>query len=97
MGEIDLTRRRARYRPSPPRAAGLRIYAGKAAVEQLTRSWALELAAHGIRVDAVAPGPTESEALDRMGLSGAAVEQLKAQETAGIPLGTRGRPEDIAP
>ncbi|MGW5383762.1 SDR family NAD(P)-dependent oxidoreductase [Nocardia sp. NPDC003963] len=81
-------------RPAP----GISHYgAGKAAIEQLTRSWALELAAHKIRVNAVAPGPTESEALDRMGLSGDEIEQLKAQETAGIPLGTRGRPEDIAP
>lgn len=37
--------------------------ASKAAIEHLTRSWALELAAEGVRVNAVAPGPTESEAL----------------------------------
>jgi NAD(P)-dependent dehydrogenase (short-subunit alcohol dehydrogenase family) len=36
--------------------------ASKAALEQLTISWALELADRGVRVNAVAPGPTQSEA-----------------------------------
>jgi NAD(P)-dependent dehydrogenase (short-subunit alcohol dehydrogenase family) len=70
--------------------------ASKAALEHLTRSWALELAEHGVRVNAVAPGPTESEAVDRMGLSPAEVAQLKADERDRIPLGRRGRPEDVA-
>ena len=70
--------------------------AAKAAVEHLTRSWALELAGHGVRVNAVAPGPTESEALHAMGLSSAEIERLKADEQQAIPLGRRGRPEDVA-
>jgi len=69
----------------------------KAALEHLTRSWALELAEQGVRVNAVAPGPTESEALDQMGLSQAEIEQLKADERDRIPLGRRGQPEDVAP
>lgn len=48
-------------------AAGLSHYvATKAALEQLTRCWALELAPDRIRVNAVAAGPTESNALTGM-------------------------------
>jgi NAD(P)-dependent dehydrogenase (short-subunit alcohol dehydrogenase family) len=49
-----------------------------------------------VRVNAVAPGPTESEALPRFGLSAAQVEQMKDQERRAIPLGRRGTPEDVA-
>ena len=44
----------------------------------------------------MAPGPTESEALDASGLPAEAVEKIKQDETARIPLGRRGQPEDIA-
>jgi NAD(P)-dependent dehydrogenase (short-subunit alcohol dehydrogenase family) len=79
-------------------APGISLYgATKAALEQLTRSWALELAAHGVRVNAVAPGPTASEALAAMGLSPDEIARLEADERARIPLGRRGRPEDVTP
>jgi NAD(P)-dependent dehydrogenase (short-subunit alcohol dehydrogenase family) len=71
--------------------------ASKAALEHLTRCWALELAPHGIRVNSVAAGPTESGALTgMMGLSVEQAEQIKEQERQRIPLGRRGMPQDVA-
>ena len=79
-------------------AAGLAHYAAsKAALEHLTRCWALELAPKGIRVNAVAAGPVETGFLrERMGLSDEAAEAVEADERRKIPLGRRGAPEDVA-
>lgn len=79
-------------------AAGLSHYAAsKAALEHLTRCWALELAPHGSRVNAVAPGPTESGALTgMMGLSPEQATAIKEQERERIPLKRRGKPDDVA-
>lgn len=78
-------------------AAGLAHYgASKAAIESLTRSWALELAPDGVRVNCVAPGPTESEALRAAGLSDSTIDTIKADEAARIPLARRGDPAEVA-
>jgi NAD(P)-dependent dehydrogenase (short-subunit alcohol dehydrogenase family) len=74
-------------------AAGASLYtASKHAVEGLTKSAALEAAAFGVRVNAVAPGPTETALLDRF--TGTA--DRKAALAAGVPLKRAGRPEEIA-
>jgi NAD(P)-dependent dehydrogenase (short-subunit alcohol dehydrogenase family) len=71
--------------------------ASKAALEHMTKCWALELARDGIRVNAVAAGPTESNFLsERMKLSAKQIEDVKASERARIPLGRRGEPRDVA-
>lgn len=78
--------------------AGFADYAAsKAALEQATRCWALELAPKRVRVNAVASGPVESEFLRvRMGFSEEEEEAIKAQERDLIPLKRRGEPDDVA-
>ncbi|WP_375221044.1 SDR family NAD(P)-dependent oxidoreductase [Symbiobacterium thermophilum] len=78
-------------------AANVAHYAAsKAALDHLTRCWALELAPYGIRVNAVAPGPTEMPILSRSGLPEDVVASIKEAEKRQIPLGRRGEPDDVA-
>jgi NAD(P)-dependent dehydrogenase (short-subunit alcohol dehydrogenase family) len=74
-------------------AAGASIYvASKHAVEGLTKAAALEGAAFGVRVNAVAPGPVDTELLNRF--TGSA--DRKAALVASVPAQRLGTPEDIA-
>jgi len=74
-------------------AANLSLYtASKHAVEGLTKSAALEAAAFGVRVNAVAPGPTETAMLDR--ISGS--PEKKAAFYAAVPLKRGATPEEVA-
>jgi NAD(P)-dependent dehydrogenase (short-subunit alcohol dehydrogenase family) len=74
-------------------AANLSLYtASKHAVEGLTKSAALEAAAFGVRVNAVAPGPTETGMLERL----TGTPDKKAAFYAAVPLKRGGRPEEIA-
>ncbi len=71
--------------------------AAKAGVANLTRSMALELAPHGIRVNAVAPGATETEAWREWIADTSSEKQaLYTRLMSHIPLGRPGRPEEIA-
>jgi NAD(P)-dependent dehydrogenase (short-subunit alcohol dehydrogenase family) len=68
-------------------AAGASVYAAsKHAVEGMTRSAALEAARFGVRVNAVAPGPTETGMLNRF----TGTSERKASLAAGVPLGRVG-------
>ncbi|MFL6126446.1 SDR family oxidoreductase [Actinophytocola sp.] len=67
--------------------------ATKAAVRSLVRTWANELKERGIRVNAVAPGPTDAPAVSALTADPAA---LKKQLATQVPLGRLGRPDEIA-
>jgi NAD(P)-dependent dehydrogenase (short-subunit alcohol dehydrogenase family) len=74
-------------------AAGASVYAAsKHAVEGLTKSAALEGAPSGVRVNAVAPGPTETGMLNRF--TGTA--ERKTALAKSVPLGRVGLPAEIA-
>jgi NAD(P)-dependent dehydrogenase (short-subunit alcohol dehydrogenase family) len=74
-------------------AAGASLYvASKHAVEGLTKSAALEGASYGVRVNAVAPGPIETEMLTRF--AGSAARKVAIAEN--VPLKRLGKPEEIA-
>jgi NAD(P)-dependent dehydrogenase (short-subunit alcohol dehydrogenase family) len=74
-------------------AAYASVYvASKHAVEGFTKSAALEVASTGVRVNAVAPGPTDTGMLDRF----TGTSENKAALVSGVPLGRVGKPADIA-
>jgi NAD(P)-dependent dehydrogenase (short-subunit alcohol dehydrogenase family) len=74
-------------------AAFASIYVGaKHAVEGITKSVALELAKSGVRVNAVAPGPTDTGMLTRF----TGTEANKAALATQVPLGRLGLAEEVA-
>ena len=73
--------------------AGASVYAAsKHAVEGMTKSAALEAARFGVRVNAVAPGPTETGMLNRF----TGTPERKAALATRVPLGRAAEPEEIA-
>lgn len=73
---------------SPTRAP---YSAAKAGVIAFSKSLALELAPYGVRVNIVAPGPTDTPRVMRHW-----TPQARKLREAEIPLGRTGKPEDIA-
>lgn len=67
--------------------------AAKAALVSFARSWALELADSGITVNAVAPGPTETELFRANNAPGSEGER---RYLSAVPMGRFGKPEEIA-
>ena len=82
---------------------GLRSFPGvlaycvsKAAVDQLTRCAALELAAKGVRVNAVNPGVVISNLHRRSGMDDASYDAFVERSKGTHPLGRPGTPDEIA-
>jgi NAD(P)-dependent dehydrogenase (short-subunit alcohol dehydrogenase family) len=76
---------------------GNSVYAAtKAALESLTRSWAVELAPRGIRVVGVAPGAISTPIGEHQGLTPEQLAAVREWQLAHTPLGRIGRPEEVA-
>ena len=73
------------------------IYAStKGAVRTLTRVLARELAPRNIRVNAVSPGPIETNFFERTGWSEQAISEFGKNVAASVPLRRMGKPEEVA-
>jgi 3-oxoacyl-[acyl-carrier protein] reductase len=69
------------------------VYSGsKAAIDAVTKALAVELAGRKIRVNAIAPGMTETEGLAVLGIDGQTAKDIGST----LPMGRMGKPDDIA-
>lgn len=79
-------------RLTPPGSA---VYsATKGAVDAITGVLAKDLSSRKIRVNAINPGPVETEGFQASGMQGGEMEKAMVAQT---PLGRLGKPQDIAP
>ena len=78
-------------------AAGLAAYCtSKGALNQLTRTMALELADKQINVNAVAPGAIDSPMLFSEHATQAAADSVVERNQSSIPIGDVAQPEEVA-
>ena len=90
-------RERVERRPGCARFPGVLAYCvSKAAVDQLTRCAALELASKGVRVNAVNPGVVVSNLHRRGGMNEESYAAFLDALARDAPAGTSGTPEEIA-
>ncbi|WP_417508578.1 SDR family NAD(P)-dependent oxidoreductase [Microbacterium sp.] len=81
---------------------GMTAYvASKHAVLGVTKTMAVELAPHGVTVNAICPGIIETPMKHRERIEGGAIRGMTAEEVAAedrsqVPLGRTGTPEDVA-
>lgn len=75
----------------------LSMYIGaKSAVENFTRCWALDLAADGVRVNAIAPGPIRTDIWNITNLSDEDAKEHEKRITGNNPMQRFGEPEEVA-
>ena len=78
----------------------LAVYsASKAAILGFTKALGVELAPHGITVNAVCPGAIRTDralSAAKRNFSGVDLEEAIAKRAASIPIGRQGRPEEVA-
>lgn len=70
--------------------------ASKAAVRAFARSWTADLKDRGIRVNAISPGPTETQVFEASGYTAEQTEATKHHLAASIPLGRMARADEVA-
>lgn len=76
---------------------GASIYAaGKAALNSLAKTLAIELAPRRIRFNVVSPGPITTPIFGKMGMDQVTLDQVSAGILAGVPLGRFGTSEEVA-
>ena len=77
-------------------STGEAVYAGcKAALVGFSKALAREVARHGITVNVVCPGPTDTQLLADV-MTGERGQKILAGMQRAIPLGRLGRPDDVA-
>lgn len=79
-----------------PMPGGALYAAAKAALDSLTRSWAVQYAPQGVRVVAVAPGPIATPIAAHQGLGAEEADALRTRLAAHVPLRRVGQPEEVA-
>ncbi|MDI3359796.1 SDR family oxidoreductase [Lelliottia sp. V89_10] len=70
--------------------------ASKAGLLSLARTLSAELLPRGIRVNGLSPGPVETPALNKLGLSAEAQKALQGDIASLVPLGRMGTPTELA-
>ena len=87
-GHVGLAPARSNKVPFPMLSS---YTASKGGIDALTKVAAVELGAHGIRVNCVAPGPIETEMVTNLS------DKAREIQLSQIPLGRLGRTEDVTP